>query len=112
MFNVFGTNQYKEEEEQEIITLNNNTFFTKRNNKNSLNVKPKEKKKILLLLDTYDWSFFNIASRIKKQFTEYTIDILTTVDFYNNIKKTADTHFIHIIFTVFFIHHNFFQVMK
>ena len=45
-----------------------------------------EKKKIMLLVDVYDWCFYNIASRIKKQFTEFTFDILTIKDFYNNIK--------------------------
>tara|TARA_Y100000591_G_C21755583_1_gene657185 strand:- start:24 stop:1076 length:1053 start_codon:yes stop_codon:yes gene_type:complete len=44
------------------------------------------KKKIMLLIDVYDWCFYNIASRIKKQFTEFTIDILTIKDFYNNIR--------------------------
>ena len=29
--------------------------------------KSKEKKRILLLVDLYDWCFYNIAARIKKQ---------------------------------------------
>ncbi len=54
-----------------------------------LNLEKKPKKRILLLVDVYDWCFFNIASRIKKQLQQYTFDILTTVDLYNNIKTIA-----------------------
>ena len=51
-----------------------------------------EKKRILLLVDVYDWCFFNIASRIKKQLTEFTFDILTIKDFYNNIVTFVVVH--------------------
>ncbi len=48
--------------------------------------KSMNKKRILLLVDLYDWCFYNIAARIKKQLeSTYIFDILTTVDFYNNI---------------------------
>ena len=51
--------------------------------------KSRHKKRILLLVDMYDWCFYNIASRIKKQLSsKYIFDILTTVDFYNNIDET------------------------
>ena len=50
--------------------------------------KLKDKKRILLLVDMYDWCFYNIASRIKKQLSsKYIIDILKTVDFYNHIHE-------------------------
>ena len=53
--------------------------------------KSRRKKRILLLLDMYDWCFYNIASRIKKQLSsKYIFDILTTLDFYNNINETLE----------------------
>jgi glycosyltransferase involved in cell wall biosynthesis len=82
MFNVFGSNQYKKEEKKEMISLSDNSFFIDRNTKDV-----KEKKRILLLVDTYDWSFHNIAKRVQKEFTNYDIDILSTVDFYKNTKE-------------------------
>ena len=52
--------------------MNTIDFFN--TNKDSI-VKPK---KILLLIDMYDWSFHNIALRIQKNITNHNIDILTT----------------------------------
>ena len=43
------------------------------------------KKRILLLVDMYDWSFHNIAKRIQKELTNYDIDILTTTELYKNV---------------------------
>ena len=65
-----------------------------------------EKKRILLLVDVYDWCFFNIASRIKKQLTEFTFDILTTKDFYNNIRNVLVNPY-HIY--VFFLSNNWIE---
>ena len=42
--------------------------------------------KILLLVDMYNWSFHNIAKKIKLHLTNITYDILTTCYFYNNIR--------------------------
>ena len=67
-----------------------NLFTTNSPNPDESNLeKTQEKKRILLVVDAYDWCFFNIASRIKKQFKEYTIDILTNVDFYNSINNVV-----------------------
>ena len=68
------------------IHVNQSTFLYN-DSKDFVLEKVEDKKRILLLVDTYDWCFFNIASRIKKEFKEYTFDILTNVDFYNNITK-------------------------
>lgn len=69
--------------------LMNNTLFDRFDTK-PINLEVEtDKKRILLLIDTYDWCFFNIASRIKKECTQYTIDILSTKDAYNNIKALA-----------------------
>ena len=48
-------------------------LFTKNgpNSDDESNLEKKQKKRILLLVDVYDWCFFNIASRIKKQFQQY-----------------------------------------
>ena len=79
--------------------MSNNTFFTDRNNKNQLNVNlKKEKKRILLLVDMYNWSFHNIAKRIQKELTNYDIDILSTSGFYNNIKSILKNPYIFIVF--------------
>ena len=43
--------------------------------------------KILLLIDMYNWSFHNIAKKIKLYITNHRINILTTCDFYNNIRR-------------------------
>ena len=45
------------------------------------NVKPK---KILLLIDIYNWCFHHIALRIKKNITNHEFDIMTSSEFYNN----------------------------
>ena len=64
------------------ILLNNNI------NTNRLDLSPLNgQKRILLLVDMYNWSFHHIAKKIKEDFINYTIDILTTVDFYNNTRK-------------------------
>ena len=90
MLGIYSFNDKPAEAEEEDendkqkagILLNNNI------NKNRLNVSPLDgKKRILLLLDMYGWSFHNIAKKIKEKFTDYTVDILTTVDFYNNTRK-------------------------
>tara|TARA_B100000900_G_scaffold273642_1_gene233812 strand:+ start:603 stop:1652 length:1050 start_codon:yes stop_codon:yes gene_type:complete len=58
-----------------------------------------QKKRIILLVDLYDWCFYNIASRIKKQLTEYTIDILMIKEFYNNIRNVlANPYHIYVFF--------------
>ncbi len=58
-----------------------------------------EKKRILLLVDLYDWCFYNIACIIKKQLTQFTIDILTVKDFYNNIRTVlANPYNIYVFF--------------
>jgi len=75
--------------------MNTIDFFN--TNKGS-NTRPK--KKILLLIDMYNWSFHNIALRIQKNITNHNIDILTTTEFYNNAEKTLKKKYD--IFVVFF----------
>ena len=65
------------------------------------NPKPqkKTKKRIICLVDVYDWAFFNIASRIKKQLTQYEIDILTEHDFITkNNEDSMKAYHIYIFF--------------
>ena len=88
------------------VEENRALYLTERNNKNNFVLeKIENKKRILLLVDTYDWCFFNIATQIKKEFTQYTIDILSTVDFYNNMKKIMKNPYN--IYLYFFPDYNF-----
>jgi len=72
-----------------------NFFNTKKDSKKNSNVRPK---KILLLIDMYDWSFHNIALRIQKNIINHNIDILTTVEFYNNAENTLKKKYDSMIF--------------
>ena len=47
---------------------------------------PNKKKRILLLVDMYDWSFHNIAKRVQKELREYDIDILKPSELYDNVR--------------------------
>lgn len=61
--------------------------------------------KILLLVDMYNWSFHNIAKKIKSHITNYTFDIISTCDFYNNIRDILPNKYD--IFVFFFPSPNF-----
>jgi glycosyltransferase involved in cell wall biosynthesis len=62
--------------------MNTIDFFNSNSNTNTnSNVKPK---KILLLIDLYDWCFHHIALRIQKNITNHKFDIMTSAEFYNN----------------------------
>lgn len=67
--------------------MNTIDFFNSNSNTNTntnSNVKPK---KILLLIDMYNWCFHHIALRIKKNITNHKFDILTSSEFYHNALK-------------------------
>jgi len=86
-FNDKPTEQEQEQEDnkQKAGILLNNYI-----NKNRLNISPLDgKNRILLLVDMYNWSFHHIAKKIKEDLSNFTIDILTTVEFYNNMKKVT-----------------------
>jgi glycosyltransferase involved in cell wall biosynthesis len=52
-----------------------------------------KKKRILLLIDVYNWSFHNIAQRLQKNLTKYEIDILKTAQFYRDAKKLVKNNY-------------------
>ena len=77
-----------------------NGNLSKRFNNRGINLERESgRKRILLIIDSYDWCFYNIAKTIKKEFTQYTIDILSAKDTETNITRLHNTpHNIYVFF--------------
>ena len=78
MLKTFRTSEsYEDSLNSGSSIKDNESTFLGNYSKDIVLEKIEDKKRILLLVDTYDWCFFNISTRIKKEFIEYTIPAAT-----------------------------------